>query len=248
MVRRMTNRTKQKAISGTVTDQVVLLLKGALYDGRYHEGERLPPVTDLAQQFRVSTSSVREALKQLEAIGLVRMVHGSGVFVQSTKMHWQAKFNSYSETVQQWGKVPGAHLLDWDTVPATPEIAAQLGLSEGIPVHYLKRLRTADDDAIAIETSFLPAERFPDLLSIYRDPRSLYQLLYTEYGVRLVAGLQTLEAVSVERDEGKLLGVARDAPALLVATIAYDVESVPVEYGLSLFRGDRYRYVVRLMR
>jgi GntR family transcriptional regulator len=231
-----------------VTDQVVLQLKGALYEGRYRDGERLPAVSDLAQQFGVSTSSVREALKQLEGVGLVEILHGRGVFARSTKMHWQAKFNSFSETVRLWGKVPGAQLLEGATLPATAEVAAQLGLNQDAPVHCLKRLRTADHDPIAIETSYLSAERFPNLLDKYRDPRSLYQLLQIEYGVHLVAGLQTLEAVAAGLEEAELLGIADGAPALLVATLAYNVESFPVEYGLSLFRGDRYRYVVRLLR
>jgi GntR family transcriptional regulator len=244
----MGQSTRTKTLIGTVTEQVALQLKGAFLDGRYRDGERLPAVSDLAQQFGVSPSSVREALKQLEGIGLVEIVHGRGVFARSTKMHWQAKFNSFSETVRQWGKVPGAQLLEAQTLPATAEVAVQLGLSQDAPVHCLKRLRTADQDPIAIETSYLSAERFPDLLETYRDPRSLYQLLHMDYGVRLVAGLQTLEAVAASPEEAKTLAIPEGAPALLVATIAYDVESFPVEYGLSLFRGDRYRYVVRLLR
>lgn len=232
----------------TVSDQVLLQLKGAIFDGMFHDGERLPPVTELAQQFGVSPSSVREALKQLEALGLVEMIHGRGVFVRSTKMHWQAKFNSFSETVRQWGKVPGARLLEGATLPASVDVAAQLNLSLAAPVHYLRRLRTADGEPLAIESSYLPAERFPDLLRDYRDPRSLYQMLTLQYGVRLGAGLQTLEAVATNAEDAGLLGIAMAAPSLLMATIAYDHAGAPVEYGLSLFRADRYRYVVRLLR
>jgi GntR family transcriptional regulator len=231
-----------------VSDQVLLQLKGAILDSMYHDGERLPPVTELAQQFGVSPSSVREALKQLEALGLVEMIHGRGVFVRSTKIHWQAKFNSFSETVRQWGKVPGAVLLEGATLPAPVDVAAQLNLSLAAPVHYLRRLRTADGEPLAIESSYLPAERFPDLLRDYRDPRSLYQMLMLQYGVRLGAGLQTLEAIATSAEDAGLLGIAPAAPALLMATIAYDHANAPVEYGLSLFRADRYRYVVRLLR
>ncbi len=237
-----------KIAADTVADRVADHLRQAFLNGEYRDGERLPSLPDLAKEFGVSISSVREGLKKLEALGLIEIVHGRGVFVRSDKMHWRGRFTSFSETVRLWGKVPGARLLESATLPADEKVAAQLNLSQGTPVHCLRRLRLADAEPLAIETSFLPAALFPDLLKVYRDPMSLYHLLQTEYGIRLVAGIQTLEAVLAEDEEATLLEVKPGAPMLLVSTVAYDTEMTPIEYGLSLFRGDRYRYVVRLTR
>ncbi len=53
--------------------------------GDWRPGTRLPSITRLAQELLVGTGSVREALKSLQSIGLVRIEHGRGVFVASTR-------------------------------------------------------------------------------------------------------------------------------------------------------------------
>lgn len=49
--------------------------------GDWLPGERLPSISQLARDLDVGTSSVREVLRSLQSIGLVRIEHGRGVFV-----------------------------------------------------------------------------------------------------------------------------------------------------------------------
>lgn len=46
-------------------------------------GDRLPPLATLAQRFSVANPTVREALRRLEATGVVDIRHGSGVYVRN---------------------------------------------------------------------------------------------------------------------------------------------------------------------
>lgn len=59
--------------------QVVLEL---IRDQGLKAGDRLPAVTDLAGRFSVATPTMREALRRLEATGVVEIRHGSGVYVR----------------------------------------------------------------------------------------------------------------------------------------------------------------------
>lgn len=238
----------RKILKASITDQVVLRLKDEIHNGKYRDGEQLPSLTDIAEQFGVGVSTAREALRKLEALEMVEIIHGKGTFVIKKQMHWEAKFTSFSEIVRQWGKIPGAKLIEAKTLEADDKVAAQLSIRQGDKVHFLRRLRLADGAPIAIENSYLPEARFPELLDLYQDPMSLYQLLQTNYNTHLIAGLQTLSAVLLSDSERDLLGAEDIAPGLLVDTIAYDAKSVPVEYGSSLFKADTYRYVVRLSR
>jgi GntR family transcriptional regulator, transcriptional repressor for pyruvate dehydrogenase complex len=52
-------------------------------NGGYEAGDKLPAERDLAGQLNVSRAAVREALKVLQAMGRVRIVHGSGTYVES---------------------------------------------------------------------------------------------------------------------------------------------------------------------
>ena len=53
--------------------------------GGWPAGHRLPSITQLARELRVGTGSVREALRSLESIGVVRIEHGRGVFVTGAR-------------------------------------------------------------------------------------------------------------------------------------------------------------------
>jgi len=59
-------------------------LQEAIQRGDYPVGTRLPPERELAQQFNISRPSVREALRFLEALGLVTSITGRGTFVTNS--------------------------------------------------------------------------------------------------------------------------------------------------------------------
>lgn len=64
-----------------LADQVAVALRDAIVAGTYQPGDRLPPERELALRFGVNRSSVREALQQLSAWGLVDVRHGGGATV-----------------------------------------------------------------------------------------------------------------------------------------------------------------------
>lgn len=57
-------------------------LRDAILDGHYAVGQKLPPERELADEFQVNRTSVREAIKVLEGVGLVRVRQGDGVTVR----------------------------------------------------------------------------------------------------------------------------------------------------------------------
>lgn len=64
-----------------VTGEVVRRIQQLIWSGKYAPGDRLPPIRELADQLHVGLTTVREALRQLETLGLVRIQHGAGVYV-----------------------------------------------------------------------------------------------------------------------------------------------------------------------
>jgi GntR family transcriptional repressor for pyruvate dehydrogenase complex len=74
------------AVSGNAVFQVVSEeLKQRIRRGEWLPGERLPSITQLAKALKVSTASMREALRSLQSIGLVKIEHGRGVFVTGSR-------------------------------------------------------------------------------------------------------------------------------------------------------------------
>jgi GntR family transcriptional regulator, transcriptional repressor for pyruvate dehydrogenase complex len=60
---------------------IVDQLRDRILSGGYRPGEKLPTERDLAESLAVNRSTVREALKKLEMLGLVEIRHGDGVYV-----------------------------------------------------------------------------------------------------------------------------------------------------------------------
>lgn len=68
-------------LTGQVYTIVVEAIKERIAAGDLLVGQRLPSIQQLAQEFGVSTGSVREAARVLEAQGIIRISHGRGMFV-----------------------------------------------------------------------------------------------------------------------------------------------------------------------
>jgi GntR family transcriptional repressor for pyruvate dehydrogenase complex len=65
-----------------IHESVAEQLRDAILDGRFAVGKRLPPERELALEFQVNRTAVREAIKVLEGLGLVRVRQGAGAMVQ----------------------------------------------------------------------------------------------------------------------------------------------------------------------
>ena len=68
--------------STRIYEEIIRQVKGMIAEGRLKSGDRLPPERDLAEKFLVSRTSVREALRALESLGLVEIRPGEGTFVR----------------------------------------------------------------------------------------------------------------------------------------------------------------------
>ncbi len=67
--------------AGTLTEAIASQLIQLIMSGTYNPGERLPSEFELAEQFQAGRGAVREALKALSVVGLVRVSRGKGTFV-----------------------------------------------------------------------------------------------------------------------------------------------------------------------
>jgi DNA-binding FadR family transcriptional regulator len=66
-----------------LVDQVISVLRNDISSGRYVVGQRLPSELELSKKLRVGRSTIREAIKSLNLVGLVDTVNGRGSFIAS---------------------------------------------------------------------------------------------------------------------------------------------------------------------
>jgi GntR family transcriptional regulator len=232
------------------TDQVVDELEKAIYNRRYLPGRQLPSIEALATDMKVGRSTIREALRMLQAKGLVEVIHGRGTFVSSQRIiRSSGSLHSFTEITRERGMRPSSRILVKEVSTADPVIAARLQISPGDKLNVLKRLRLADEVPIAIETSISPYARFRDLLEHQWTPdTSLFALLQEKYQVVPQTALQTVRAVMADQKESQLLEIEVRYPILQVETITYDQRGLSIEYGKNSYRADWYEYRIRLKR
>jgi ribosomal protein S18 acetylase RimI-like enzyme len=164
------------------------------------------------------------------------------------KIEQPLELTSHTEGMRARGIIPGSKLIDLRRQDAHVEVAAALGLEPGDEVLRIERLRLADGDPIAIEVLYLSASRFDGITAALGDNGSLYQLLYSDYGVELASGEETIEAVVAGAREVELLGCWLGAPLLRLSRRTLDTRGQPTEYVRSLYRGDRFRFRTHLER
>lgn len=67
-----------------IHEEIVAQIREQLAEGQLKPGDQLPPERELAEQFQVSRASVREAMRALESMGLLKIKSGDGTFVASS--------------------------------------------------------------------------------------------------------------------------------------------------------------------
>lgn len=232
-----------------IADEVSNWLLECIRSGRYQSGEKLPSVEELAVQLNVGRSSVREALRQLQALGWVTLQQGKGTFVSAPKVQIGSALASFSESVRARNMQPGGVILRREVVPATEAVAYELQIDTDEPVNLLVRLRLANGEPVAYETSYTPNRLFPDLLDQpWTVETSLYQLLSETYGVRFLYAVHTLFPIQIDQTLSQLLQLPLGSPAIKLKSTLYDQDHQPVEVAFDVYHPDRYQYTVVLKR
>jgi GntR family transcriptional regulator len=209
-------------------------------------GEALPPERTLAESFSTSRTTVRQALRELAIEGSLVRMHGRGTFAALPKMAQPLQLTSYTEDMRRQGLASRSRLLSVGHLHADEELARRLDVRPGARVLRVERLRMASDEPMAIETTHLEAARFPGLAKRLGDSVSMYSLLADAYGVRLAQAEETIETVPAPPREAELLEVTVGYPMLLLSRHSRDAAGRPVEFVVSFYRGDRYKFVAQL--
>ena len=239
----------QKDSSVPIYSQVERIVMDMVDSGRLSAGQRAPSEREIAETLGISRMTARAAMSKLVADGYLYSVPGKGTFVANPKMRQELlELTSFTEDMRNRGLKPGARLLDIGvTDQASEKIYRTLELSVEEDLIRIHRLRTADEEPMCLETSYLPRSYVPWLLEEDFESGSLY-LALEGHGIELARAEEHLEATVVRETESELLTVPVGSPALLIERTTYTEGDRPVEYVKSLYRGDRYRFTATLFK
>jgi GntR family transcriptional regulator len=216
-------------------------------NGALQHGDRLPSERRLCDALGVSRATVRRAIEQLAADGLVEG-RGRGSYVRGEALAEPPNaLVSLSELGRSRGLETSARVLAADLRPATIDEAEAFGIAPGAELFELRRLRMLDGLPISVDQNRVPLRLIPDAALIDFTTASLYEALDRAGHAPLRADYE-LEARAADEQEAELLGLAPGAPVLFATTVAIGEDGRVLDLGRTVYRADRYRFQATLMR
>jgi GntR family transcriptional regulator len=208
-------------------------------------GERVPSDAELCIEFGVSRMTARHAMEQLAGDGLVRREPGRGSFVARPPAHRRAnRLMTFTHEMTRAGRVPSSRVLARLVRASSPAEASSLGIPVREPVVHLRRLRLADGEPIAIESTILIAATADTVMAGDLATGSLHDAL-RQAGFILRRGSGTISAAAATPDDGKLLAIRTGDPLLVEQRVIEDTRGRLVEATESRYAASRYALEVK---
>lgn len=233
------------AASAPRYQHVAAILQAAIEEGRYPVGTLLPPEPQLCEAFAVSRHTLREAVRILCEMGLLRRQQGVGTLVKSAhpKQRFVATLGSLSDLMQytqetrlqprqkRWLEVP-APLSTWLDCPAGERWlemeACRYPLDSEVPIVdmrvYVRPGREAVWDDMQNGSAWI------------------YGLVEKHGGEQIVEIRQTVGAVAIPKEASRVLQVKPGSPGLQVRR-QYWGESRVLSLSVNVYPVDRFEFV-----
>ncbi len=220
--------------------QVLAHVRGRLQNGDF--AERFPTDEQLVAEYEVSRQTVREAVRRLTDEGLLERTRGRGTRVKTFE-HVAGSLGSLYEQVREQHATQRSVVLSRDRVHDA-QIARRLSLAADAQLIYIQRLRFADEEPLALDRAWLPASLAARLLDADLTDTGLYVELARTCGITDLHGSERIRPVIPSPDDRRTLALPRGEAAFSIQRLTLTGEAEPVEWRLSLVRGDRYTIYV----
>ncbi|HEX2916609.1 MAG TPA: GntR family transcriptional regulator [Chloroflexia bacterium] len=216
--------------------------------GEWQEGQVIPREVDIMESFGVSRFTVRQALEELAKAGYLERTKKRGTVVRRFKVEQNLSgFYSFARDMAAQGLEPTSKLLSLEEIEPDEETVLVMGLPEETSnITHLRRLRMVNNEPLLIEDSYLALPPTVDLKAHDWRIMPLYNVLETQYGIKVERAEEFLEPCILGEEEADLLESVPGAPAFRVERLTYDRDSHLFERRISLIRGDRYRFHIEL--
>jgi GntR family transcriptional regulator len=208
-------------------------------------GERVPSDAELCMEFRVSRMTARHAMQRLAEDGLVKREPGRGTFVARPPAHRRAnRLMTFTQEMTRAGRVPSSRVLARIVRLASNAEATALGIAVRQPVVHLRRVRLADGEPIALESTVLIAATADAVMSADLACGSLHETLGSA-GFVLRSGSGTISAEAATSEDARLLAIRPNDPLLVEQRVISDTHGRRIEMTESRYSAARYGLAIQ---
>jgi GntR family transcriptional regulator len=215
--------------------------------GLWRENTKTPTESQLCSEYRVSTVTMREALKLLVNEGKLVRIAGKGTFVTKPKL--VARLNSLfsiSRWVQQEGITVATRIIKVEVQKCNTYVSHHLSAKDGEDVTKVERLRIGNMEPLMFEVLWIPTRVCPDLHLRDMTSTPLHDILRDVYHVPLTKAVESLEPVIPDEYIKRLMGLDGKTLLLKVEHSTFTRDDQVILFANSYYRGDRYKFIVEI--
>lgn len=208
--------------------QLYVVLRDQIMRGLYAPGALIPNESRLGELFGVSRITVRRAVADLHAEGLLEKQQGRGTFVRmQLPAQRPAATLGFVEALQRAAQTTQVTVLDVQTLDPPAVIAMQLDLPTGHVAVHAVRLRSGNGQPLMVTDAWVP-DRFASHVTRAKLKRhALYEILMAQ-GIEFGRVVQEITAEPANPQLATWLAVDVGSPLLRVTRVLYSIDRVPV--------------------
>lgn len=215
-------------------------LRGAISEGQYAEGEKLPTEAQLSQRFGVNRHTIRHALAHMAEEGLVHSRRGAGVFVLSKPLDYPLSDRvRFHQNLLAAGRLPEKTMLSVEQRAASENDARRLDVRPGDQIAVAFSLSFADGTPVALAESQFPETRWPGLAQSLQQQASVTAAFATVGVTDYTRASTRLTATSANATQALRLRLREGSPLLLSESLSHDQNGQTIEHGRTWFASER---------
>jgi GntR family transcriptional regulator len=213
-------------------------------------GQKIPSTYQLADRFKVNHLTVRQAIAELVQEGFLVSKRGLGTFVSDNEnlIHsLSIEITGFMDEIFYEIQKARTVSVVITEIPVTAGVRASLTLPpEEKTVIQIKRVRLLREKTFNYAVNYLPVDIGSRIIEadLYKKP--LLQILEQDLSIELTDSYQTIQASFADQEISNQLNVPPGSPILYIERIIYTRKNKPVEVLHASYRGDLFKYVVRL--
>lgn len=225
--------------------QLKRLLIEAIKQNQLVPGDSIPSEHTLEENLHISRSTIRRAMSELEHEGYIYRQRGRPTIVNARPIyHGTTAIAGFSDDMRNQGCKPWSRVLNVSIILADHHLAERLKINEGEEVITAYRLRLADDKPVCTEKPYLPMAKVGPISPKDIDgEKSLYHFLRDKLNIRPASVEEVVQVITADDETADLLEIGINDPIVCLERTVYDEKTECIEYAVSLWRTDRFRYM-----
>jgi DNA-binding GntR family transcriptional regulator len=240
------DRTGPAPIHGQIKRWMEEQIRTGVWPARF----KLKAEVDLARDLDVSRGTVRKAISDLIAEGLLTQTHGRGTFVTPhvVEQPLADRLVTFSEDLISKGIAYETQVFEQAVTTARGRVAALLNIAPGERVFYLKRVRLVEGEPVVFLNNYVVYAQCKGIERTDFRTERLFQVLEDGYQCKLLRGQRTFQALAASAEVAALLNMSEGDPVMHVEQLTFLEDSSVIECSDLWLRGDCFRLVAAVSR